>query len=233
MGSIVHKLLYNTRKLKDGLKISYLEMGIEGIGPAACGIINQLPRPRIMKTHLSYEFLQEKVEKENLKVIVVMRNPKDTITSLYYMYRGRIAKFPGNFHDFYQLFKAKQLIAGDIFQWNLDWWEKRHLPNVLVIKYEEMKEDLAGEILKIVAFLGLKPNAETISRILEEVSFKSMKSEALSEEPASPAGQERSARFFRNGIVGDWKNHFTKEETQYMDASIENYFKPARLTFND
>jgi hypothetical protein len=36
---------------------------------------------RGFKIHLAYEFFAEKIEKEGLKAIVIMRNPKDTLVS--------------------------------------------------------------------------------------------------------------------------------------------------------
>jgi hypothetical protein len=63
--------------------------------------------PRLFMTHMQFRFLEKQVLEDKLKVIVVMRNPKDTLVSFYHFYR--MSKFEGNFPgtwgDFFQLYK--------------------------------------------------------------------------------------------------------------------------------
>ena len=48
--------------------------------------MNIVSPPRICKTHLPYHFVDQWVERDRVKVIVPLRNPKDTLVSLYHFY---------------------------------------------------------------------------------------------------------------------------------------------------
>ena len=50
--------------------------------------MKDLPPPRIAKTHLPYQFVNRWVERDGVKTIVALRNPKDTLVSLYYFYKS-------------------------------------------------------------------------------------------------------------------------------------------------
>ena len=63
------------------------------------------PSPRVIKTHLPFEFLPPKLL-ETCKVIYVGRNPRDTCVSFYHHYLtfNDDYKFEGSFSDFANLF---------------------------------------------------------------------------------------------------------------------------------
>lgn len=84
--------------------------------------------------------------------------------------------------------------------------------NVLVIKYEEMLLDSAGELTKVLEFLGEDISAQKIQEIVDQFSFKNQTNRA--------PGQENKKSFLRKGIAGDWKNHFNKEAQTLFD----NYY---------
>ena len=50
--------------------------------------MKDLPAPRIAKTHLPYRFVNRWVERDGVKTIVTIRNPKDTLVSYYHFYKN-------------------------------------------------------------------------------------------------------------------------------------------------
>ena len=50
--------------------------------------IKDVSPPRIVKTHLPYNFVNRWVERDEVKTIVSLRNPKDTLVSLYHFYKS-------------------------------------------------------------------------------------------------------------------------------------------------
>ena len=64
-----------------------------------------LPSPRVIKSHLPFEFLPPKLL-DTCKVIYVGRNPKDTCVSYYHHHLSfnEEYKMAGNFSDFSDLF---------------------------------------------------------------------------------------------------------------------------------
>ncbi len=55
--------------------------------PPEINHVEQMQRPRLLKTHLYSEFFAEKLKTSKAKVIVVIRNPKDALVSYYHFYR--------------------------------------------------------------------------------------------------------------------------------------------------
>jgi len=50
-------------------------------------IINNMPSPRILDTHLTPSLVPQDIFAKKGRVILLYRNPKDTVTSLYHHYR--------------------------------------------------------------------------------------------------------------------------------------------------
>ena len=46
--------------------------------------INKMPPPRVDFTHVPYHFANGWIERDKVKTIVLLRNPKDTMVSLYH-----------------------------------------------------------------------------------------------------------------------------------------------------
>ncbi|ELU03684.1 hypothetical protein CAPTEDRAFT_177998 [Capitella teleta] len=203
--------------------------------PSALGCQDQMPSPRIIKTHLPYEFMKQKVEQEGLKVVVLLREPKDTITSFYYHYCMKMAfSFAGDFHQFFELVRQDRLFCGNIFTKARDWWQARHLPNVLVVKYEEMKKDTAEVVYRIAQFLGIPLDQEKVDAIIERSSMTAMSkamTEAAVDEDGKPVFDDVD-KFFRKGIVGDWKNVMRQDEVDFVDECVRKYYDPVGLNFN-
>jgi hypothetical protein len=66
-------------------------------------LADNLPSPRVIKTHLPFEMLPPKLL-DTCKVVFVSRNPKDCCVSYYHHINDMGYKFQGNFEDFAQLF---------------------------------------------------------------------------------------------------------------------------------
>ncbi|ELU00729.1 hypothetical protein CAPTEDRAFT_118871, partial [Capitella teleta] len=210
---------------KEETYIPYIEFGFPGVETAIEGM-DTLPAPRVMKTHLYYEYFQQKVEEENLKVIVVLREPRDTLTSYYDHYCQDAIGFPGDFHQFFELVRQDKLVSGNIFQMARDWWTKRHLPNVHVVKYEEMKEDCSSVIRGISEFLEIPLEAEHRQQLLAKCSFDNMrKTSSISEMKGE------NEKFFRKGIIGDWRNHMTQDEAEFVADCVREFYNPVGLNF--
>ena len=83
-------------------------------------------------------------------------------------------------------------------------------------------------------FLGHDLSAEVLDKIADQVEFKNMKK--VSNVNMSWLDQFRSDKtltFMRKGIIGDWKSHFTKEQSAELDAQIaEKIPKTCGLVFD-
>jgi hypothetical protein len=56
----------------------------------------------------------------------------------------------------------------------LSWWQQRGNPKVLLLAYEHMKQDLAGSIARIAAFIDIELDDELLDVALEQTSLEFM-----------------------------------------------------------
>lgn len=98
----------------------------------------------------------------------------------------------------------------------------RHEPNVLFLKYEEMKKDLESTIHKCAKFLGVEDSLTDMDvvRMCDHLKFDRMQNN-----PAVNIGtylplngdKEKSVQFIRKGQIGDWKNYMSSELSARFD----------------
>ncbi|XP_071943776.1 sulfotransferase 1C2-like [Antedon mediterranea] len=189
-------------------------------------LLDQTPSPRMIKTHLQDIHLpQQLLEKTKPKIIYVARNPKDVAVSYFHFhtYNRCLPKYT-DWNLFYEDYKKDKVIWGSWFQHNLFWWERRYLPNVLFLKYEDMKTDPKGAIIQVADFMGYKLSDDAINKIVEKSSFKTMKSSdktgprlAAQTGLFDPKYYKDPSFFIRKGVTGDWKNHFTVAQNEDFD----------------
>ena len=194
--------------------------------------VDDLPRPRTLKSHFPYNIFPCGVPHETpCKYIYVARNPKDVTTSLYCM-----AKQAYNPHIVWGTFFKSQIggyvAYGDYFDHVLSWWSRRNEKNVLFLKYEDRKKDLSGQIKQIADFLGAKLSSDTFSKIVELASFPSMKKDdRVNVSWAKNYDKDGEPMFLRKGVVGDWKNFFTPEDSREMDIRCAEKLEGTGLEF--
>lgn len=72
------------------------------------------------------------------QIVYVARNPKDMCVS-YYHYCILVHSMRGTFEEFCDLFLKDKAPVGPIWNHILGFWRRRDEPNVLFLKYEDMK----------------------------------------------------------------------------------------------
>ena len=102
---------------------------------------------------------------------------------------------------------------GSFFENVKSWWDIRHLPNVLLVHYNNIKEDLAGEISKIAEFLSLDINNLRMDEIVEHCSFQYMKEHSATYAPVGgkPFKGGHSS-FFYKATNKRWKDVLSADE---------------------
>jgi len=91
------------------------------------------------------------------------------------------------------------------------WVDLSQLP-VLLMHYEDMKSSPLETFTKAVEFIGLNCNRVQIEKALQLSSFDQLRKQE--EEKGFGEKSANSSRFFRKGIVDDWKNTLTQEQVQ-------------------
>lgn len=110
----------------------------------------------------------------------------------------------------------------------MSYWSMKHLPNILFLKYEDMKKDLSKTIQKVSEFLERPMNDEQVEKLTEHLSFEKMKQnpavnkEDISEFYHKYKISESDGKFFRSGKVGDHKELMSKEMVGRFDKWIKS-----------
>lgn len=151
-----------------------------------------------------------------------------------------IHKVVGTFEEFCSLFLEDKIVCGSIWQHMLEVWNLRNEPNILFLKYEDMKRDLPSTIHQCAEFLGVsdKLNDEEVSRMCDHLNFAKMqRNQAVNLEPLyNPEGEDavekNSAKFIRKGQIGDWKNYMTDEMSERFDEWIDLHSSGTGLEFD-
>ncbi|CAH1268297.1 SULT2A1 [Branchiostoma lanceolatum] len=191
----------------------------------------ELPSPRLVMTHLPIQFAPNGISKpqNKVKVLVPMRNPKDTAVSMFhflkYLMQMMGEKDDLRWEDFVQDFSSGIVPYGDFCDHVSGWWQMREDPHFLFLKYEDMKKDLLSAVKTIVTFLGVDLDESTVKGIAEASTFNNMKPDL---DNAAAAERRHIAR---KGIVGDWKNYFSTEESEVFDAWCEKKLAGTGPTF--
>ena len=104
--------------------------------------------------------------------------------------------------------------------------------NILFIKYEDMKKDVREVIETVAQFIGHSGlDCSVMETIVEQSSFKSMKEKSVSVFKNVTSRKQNSEPHFRKGVVGDWKNHFSEEQSARFDAVYEKRMAGTGLSF--
>ncbi|KAI1294882.1 Amine sulfotransferase [Halotydeus destructor] len=186
--------------------------------------VRRMKRPNAIHSHLPMSYIPWNPK---AKYIIVTRNPKDTVVSYFF--------YLINFHYMAAHFKGKLTMRVAIdaaynhsvsLEWGnyFDWYKKAvpflDLPNVYLVVYEEMKVNPVAGIRDIAKFLQVSLSDELLEAVLKKSDMKYMKQ--LFDNTL--AFKDREESFVRKGVVGDWRNHLTNEESRMIDAKMRQAF---------
>lgn len=82
----------------------------------------------------------------------------------------------------------------------------------LTVTYEAMKLDQPAVLRKIMATLGVGADDRTVGRAVQASSFRKMSG-------GRESGDVVATAKTRKGVVGDWKNHFTRRDGELFDGA--------------
>ena len=211
------------------MRAIYMEMSAS-LPPTKLGIdlVLEEPHPRTIHSHLPAKYFGQQLE-ANVKFVVVIRNPKDSLVSLYHFYRSNalLGNFSGSWDDFFEMIKVGHLVYGDYFDWYMDWNKYRNNSNVMFVHFEDMKENLEAAIRNLAAFIGKPLTDEKNNDIVKYCEFDSMQKDTAK---ISKFVNTEISPFMRKGTVGDWKNYFSQEQSDFIDTKYEATIQKEGIT---
>lgn len=148
--------------------VCYLSMNEDTFGTSPEKFV-QPAQPRIYFSHLTYA----DVPKDG-KLIFMYRDQKDALYSMYLMTNsGAALKGRVSLDTFAQI----TITSGSIEERVKDllvWWEHRFDDNVLLLFYDDLKEDHVGSVRRIAKFMGVDCSEEVIARVVHTTTHSEM-----------------------------------------------------------
>uniref|UniRef100_A0A667Y315 Sulfotransferase n=1 Tax=Myripristis murdjan TaxID=586833 RepID=A0A667Y315_9TELE len=197
---------------------------MEFLGPDMLQVLDRAPSPRLLGTHLHPDNIPASFYTKKTKMLVIFRNPKDTLVSFYHFSNNSLVLQSGlSWDTFFSQFLMGDVPWGSYFDHALAWEKRIDDASVMIVTYEELKQDLSEGVRQISSFLGFSLTDAQIQKISEDSTFKAMK------ESSAHSHGTLGSIFFRKGEVGDWRNHFTAEQSQEMDRAFSKQLAGTRL----
>ncbi|XP_075410084.1 amine sulfotransferase-like [Tenrec ecaudatus] len=210
-------------------RIPFLEYNIRKMD------FSKRPSPRLFSTHLPYYLVPRGLQNKKAKIIYIYRNPKDVLVSFFHFSQFvAVLEDSESLERFMERFLDGKVVGSLWFDHVRGWYEHRHNFNILFMKYEDMKKDLRGSVLKICNFLEKKLSDEAVDAVVNMASFQNMKSDALAnyiKVLKEEIGTRKDGHFLRKGTIGDWKNHLTVEQSEKFDKVFQKKMKNVSLKF--
>ncbi|MFT5675654.1 MAG: aryl sulfotransferase [Paraglaciecola sp.] len=192
---------------------------------------------RFMKTHLPVDAL---VFSEKAKCIYIGRDGRDVLWSFYNHHStankgwyealnetpGRVVppiEPPLSIIQYYRDWLNKDgYPIWPCWENVHSWWQIRNLPNVLFLHFENLKQDLPGEIRRIAEFIETPIDENKWESIVKHCSFDYMKNNAAKSVPVEGVFWDGGVKFFiHKGTNDRWREVLSAEDISKYESRAE------------
>ena len=197
---------------------------------ARLATFDALEDPRVFKMHVLWEEIPRPPGSRS-KVITITRDPRDLPWSMYSHLRGMRPEIrAASVEDGFDAYFESWMEFGYFFKFVQSFWPHRDDPDLLWLRFEDLKRDLRAEAEKIVAWAGWDLAPTDIDRALQWVDFAHMQAQ----ERTSLMTEARNiwqddARFFREGAVGANRARLSPDQEARIVSRARETFEPACL----
>ncbi len=175
---------------------------------------------RIIKTHFEQNYVPFN---KQAKYIVVIRDPKEVVVSGYYFAGAALDALRVEYSLEQWLVSAIQptsFLFGDWAAHTASWWGLREQPNVLVMTFNELKQNTADIIRQVAELTNVQLTPKQMANVVERSSFAWMKAHETQFTPPAlpqPKGKKRPL-MMRSGKSGKSTELLTVEQQAAIDA---------------
>jgi hypothetical protein len=164
------------------------------------------------------------------KVILLVRDPRDVVISMYFERSRREQAYAGTLQEF--LSEPRGSLDTILAYYNV-WAREREKPrDFCLVRYEDLKLDPAGQLRRILRFVGLEEvTEEHVQEAVHFASFENMR--AMESGDVLKSGRLRArdksdAESFktRKGKVGGYVDYLAPHEIEWMERRIRETLDP-------
>ncbi len=120
-------------------------------------------------------------------------------------------------HAYYRDWIAGRRSMSEFWDHVRSWWALRNQPNVYLLHYQNLQDDLAGRIADLARYLDIEVDAETMARAVKHCGYAHMKANANEMFPGMPF-VEGGRTFINKGTNGRWRDVLSPEEIREYEA---------------
>lgn len=240
---IVSQLVFNGEENLPAMDLApWVEVRLIPLDELMEGLKAQTHR-RFMKSHAPADTLDIQ---PNVKYLFLARDGRDVIWSWYRHLQHHNDEFynalngvPGrvgpplerptcSIHEFFhQWMEQDGFYDWPYFQHVQSWFDLRHLPNVKLVHFNNLKDDMPGEIRKMAEFLEIEIDEERFPDIVEHCTFDYMKENAS-------ALSDMFEQFFTGGLRNfvykgtnrRWADTLTPEDIEKYEQVVAENMTP-------
>jgi aryl sulfotransferase len=193
---------------------------------------------RFLKTHLPVDALRFS---PSAKYIYIGRDGRDVVWSMYNHHAnanrswyealndtpGRVGPPieppPDDIRQYWRDWMARDGHPFWPFWENVrSWWQIRELPNVRLVHFANLKQDMETQIQRIAEFLGVRIRESRWEAIVRHCSFDWMKKNARKSVPLGGAFWDAGAEvFIHKGVNGRWMDTLTPDESAEYESRAD------------
>jgi len=118
-------------------------------------------------------------------------------------------------------------LGQDFFSFEVTYWHDRKRPNLLFVHYDDLKQDLAGEVERISDFLGIATPKALLPSLVEAARFETMKRDGDALFPKLKLAFDRGAdRFLNKGSSGRWREYLNVQDVARYNTIVQRAVPP-------
>lgn len=183
---------------------------------------DQKGSPRAFKSHWNGEQVPK-----GCRSICVIREPKDTMLSFYNFMNGWFLERDAvSLDDFTGFIVSREHPGGDYWTHLVSWWRRRNDRDLLLVTFEDLKQNLELEVRRVADFIGLGLDEGAIEVATRQASFEFMKAHErhfddhlVASARNSACGLPEDARSTKidSGRIGGHKGAFGAQTLELLD----------------
>lgn len=203
--------------------------------------------PKIFFTHdnyiQDYTGHRDKRVFRDKKVVLLVRNPQDVAVSQYFQWKFRMRRSKKALNEYpehgadvpiYDFVMRPASGIAKIIDWMNAWAaEVGRIPSLLVVRYEDLRADTAGELRRIAAFLGAPADQAALRGAVDYASVENMRKLEeqrkfwLSGGRMTPGDRSDPNSYkVRRAKVGGYRDYFDDEQVARIDALVDEKLSP-------
>ena len=192
--------------------------------------LKRVPRPRFVKSH---EYFDPRFQ----KVIYLVRDPRDVAVSLY--------NFRRKYRHIEDTFPIDQYVAESFIKGDMDvsWGEhvgswlgaRRKHPGFLLLRYEDLQQNVSRELRRVADFLGIDAAPERIATAVQRSEVDRLRALEKQEHEkwVSTKGKRADVPFIGTARVGGWNQRLPGGAAALIESAWGDLMESLRYELSD